>query len=324
MKPFTFERGASPSAQPTFAYLAGGTTLVDLMRLNVLSPQEVIDINDLRATYGGIEFDENGLQLGALVHMAEAAEHDAVRSNYPLVAQALSLAASQQIRNMATLGGNVLQRTRCPYYRDTRWASCNKRDPGSGCAALEGITRKHAVLGCSSSCIAAYPVDFGQALLAMDAIVETLGPNGIRHFPFEKLHTLPGETPHIETSLLPGEIIVRFHIPRLEWARRSLYLKIRDRESYEFAVASAAIALDITHGRVREVRLAIGGVATKPWRAREAENVLVGQPVSRELAMEAGRVAFRDAEGRPDAQNKIEIGMRTVARAVLEASRLEI
>ena len=311
-------------AGPTSAYLAGGTTLLDLMKLDVMQPETLIDINGLRERYGQIRVAEDGLHLGAMVHMADAADHGDIRKTYPLVAQSLQLAASQQLRNMATLGGNVLQRTRCVYFRDTRWSACNKRNPGSGCAALDGVRRKHAVLGVSEDCIATYPGDFAQALIALDAEIELLGANGSRVMRFESLHRLPEKTPHLETNLAPGELITGFRIPSGAWTRRSLYLKVRDRESYEFALASAAVALDLDGDSVREARIALGGVATKPWRARDAEVALRGRHIDEGVAKHAAAIAFADAVANADNGYKIELGQRTLVRALLDAAQMEI
>src|SRR3981081_1747352 len=272
MRPFGFERVDSPAAavragaaaqaasvlQNPAQYLAGGTTLLDLMKLDVMRPQTVVDINAIETTaLGKIEATRNGLRLGALVRMAEAAQHPAILRDCPVIAQSLKLAASQQIRNMASLGGNVLQRTRCTYFRDVSYADCNKRNPGSGCAALDGINRPHAVLGTSERCIATYPGDFAQALIALDAHVEVAGRNGAREFPFAKLHRQPGQTPHLETTLAPDELITAFRIARAPFTRRSLFIKVRDRQSYEFALASAAVALDLDADTVKQVRFAL-------------------------------------------------------------------
>src|SRR4051812_38582997 len=212
-------------------YLAGGTTLIDLMKLDVMRPTHVVDINALHESdLGRIDVGAKGLRLGALVRMAEAAEHAEVVRNYPAVAQSLQLAASQQVRNMASLGGNVLQRTRCPYFRDVSYEQCNKRNPGSGCAALDGFNRSHAVLGTSDQCIATYPGDFAQALIALDATAEITGPRGTRSIPFASLHRQPGDAPDIETTLHPGETLTSFFVPVTPWARRSAFVKIRDRE----------------------------------------------------------------------------------------------
>jgi xanthine dehydrogenase YagS FAD-binding subunit len=305
-------------------FLAGGTTILDLMKLDVMRPDVLVDIGDIGPAGQAIEERADALYLGALVTMAEAAEHPAVQRNYPVIAQALDFAASPQLRNMATLGGNVLQRTRCVYFRDPSWGQCNKREPGSGCAALDGVNRKHAVLGVSINCIAAYPGDFAQALVALDAVAEIVGPAGDRVVPVEALHREPGDTPHIETMLLPGEIIVGFLIPAAAWTRRSLYLKIRDRQSYEFALASAAVALDLADGTVKAARIALGGVATRPWRAREVEHLLNGNQLDEAIARRAADVAFAHAEPRDANRYKVELGKRALVRALLQARQMNV
>ncbi len=305
-------------------YLAGGTTLLDLMKLDVMRPSRVVDINTLQdGAMGEIAFDSDGLRLGAMVRMSDAADHPEVRRHFPVVAQALQLAASGQIRNMASLGGNVLQRTRCTYFRDPSYVNCNKRNPGSGCAALEGINRAHAVLGTSDACIATYPGDFAQALMALEAHAEISGAGASRYIPFAALHRQPGQTPHIETTLAPGELITAFRVPATPFARRSLFLKIRDRESYEFALASAAVALDMERDTVREARIALGGVATVPWRAREAEARLKGRRLDGETAAAAAEAAFAEAKPREHNAFKIELGKRTLVRALRQAAALE-
>ena len=256
--------------------------------------------------------------------MSAAADHADVRENYPAIAQSLELAASAQIRNMASLGGNVLQRTRCAYFRDPSWGQCNKRTPGSGCAALDGINRKHAVLGVSDKCIATYPGDFAQALVALDAVAEIAGPAGSRVVEMTTLHRRPGETPHVETNLLPGELIIGFLVPAAAWTRRSLYLKIRDRQSYEFALASAAVALDLSDGSVNTARIALGGVATRPWRARPAESLLSGHKLDEAMAKQAADIAFAGAEPQGGNAYKIELGKRTLVRALLQAAQMSI
>jgi xanthine dehydrogenase YagS FAD-binding subunit len=325
MEPFAYRRARSldDALSAPGDFLAGGTTLLDLAKLEVIKPRTIVDINPVRAEHAAIVADERGLRLGALVSMAEAAEHPAVRNEYPVIAQSLALAASPQLRNMATLGGNVLQRTRCTYFRDVSWTACNKREPGSGCAALEGINRRHAILGVSDRCIATYAGDFGQALVALGASLEVMGRSGARTIEFESLHRLPGETPHLETTLEAGEIITAFVVPIGPWTRRSLFLKIRDRESYDFALASAAVALDLDGETVREARIALGGVSTKPWRSRAAENALRGRRLDEFAAEEAARAAFLEA--RPRGQNafKLDLGRRTLVRALLEAKALE-
>ena len=339
MRPFLYQRAASlaeatqvaanggAALPPTMAaaqYLAGGTTLLDLMKLDVMRPEVVIDITRLDPEGMRIERRDGGLRLGAFVTMAAAAQHPELKRDYPVVAQSLDLAASPQIRNMATLGGNVLQRTRCNYFRDPSWGACNKREPGTGCAALGGVNRKHAVLGVSDSCIAAYPGDFAQALVALDALAETIGPLGARLIPVDELHRLPGDTPHLETVLVPGEVIVAFRLPAAPWTRRSLYLKIRDRQSYEFALASAAVALDLVDSRVNEARIALGGVATKPWRAREAEATLKGRAIDEASARQTAEAAFAGARTHGENGYKPELGKRTLVRALVQAAQLSV
>jgi xanthine dehydrogenase YagS FAD-binding subunit len=337
MRPFIYRRAASvPDAiramspvdtagSPAAQFLAGGTTLIDLMKLNVMSPACVVDINPLaRSQLGQIEVTDKGLRLGALVRMADAAGHPEVQRNYPLLAQSLDLAASAQLRNMASLGGNVLQRTRCTYFRDVSYQNCNKRSPGSGCAALEGVNRQHAILGTSPNCIATYPGDFAQALIALDALVEVGGAEGGRTIPFATLHTLPDDKPDRETILSPGELITAFRIPAAPWTRRSLYLKVRDRESYEFALASAAVALDLEGTVVRQAHIALGGVATVPWRAKDAEAALAGKTIDDTTAKAAADAAFAKAMPRHHNSYKVELGKRTLMRALREAAALEI
>jgi xanthine dehydrogenase YagS FAD-binding subunit len=329
MRSFTYERAASPAAalqafeadETATMYLAGGTTLLDLMKLDVLRPARVVDISGLDTR--AIELSDGRLRLGAAVKMAEAARHDGLRGRIPMLTQTLTSAASTQIRNMASLGGNVLQRTRCPYFRDVSWSACNKRSPGSGCAALQAVNRMHAVLGTSSACVATYPGDFAQALMALDAEVELTGAGGDRIIPFAELHRLPDDEPHIETNLAPGELIVAFRAQIEPWMRRSLYLKLRDRESYEFALASAAVALDLDGGTIRQARIALGGVATAPWRARAAEDAIVGKMLSEATAQLAADIAFSRAQPLKDNTFKLELGRRTLARALLQAGSME-
>jgi xanthine dehydrogenase YagS FAD-binding subunit len=338
MRPFAYARADTPTAavaaaaaaqgeavQADAQFLAGGTTLIDLMKLDVMRPQRVVDINPLAATaLGRIEAGADGLRLGGLVHMSDAAEHPAVRRDFPVIAQSLEFAASAQLRNMATLAGNVLQRTRCPYFRDVSYTQCNKRRPGSGCAALDGFNRMHAVLGVSDACIATYPGDFAQALLALDASVTIAGQGGERRIAFADLHVPPGERPERETRLAAGEIITGFEVPSLPWARRSLYLKVRDRESYEFALASAAVALDMQDGAIKEARIALGGVSALPWRAREAEALLKGKPIDDDVLRAAADAAFQHAQPRGDNTFKVALGKRTMIRALRQAAAMEI
>src|SRR5262245_54656097 len=329
MRPFAYlaaetPKGAIAASTQESQFLAGGTTLIDLMKLDVMQPERIVDINPLAANYGGIERTAEGLRLGALVRMAEAADDPGVRGDYPVLAQALQLAASPQLRNMATLGGNVLQRTRCAYFRDPSYRACNKRVPGSGCAAMDGLNRKHAVLGASEHCIATYAGDFAQALIALDASVELAGPDGERQIAFDRLHRLPGTSPELETTLAPGELITACSVPGGPWTRRSLYLKVRDRESYAFALASAAVALHLEDGEVEDARIGLGGVATVPWRAREAEQVLRGKALTEATAQAAAEAAFAQAQTQAQNAYKPELGRRTLVRALLSAAALEI
>jgi xanthine dehydrogenase YagS FAD-binding subunit len=325
MRAFSYQRAgdAADAVKAGGIFLAGGTTLLDLMKLDVMRPAQLVDINDLSREFGAIDYGPQGLRLGALVPMSEAARHPAIVRNYPMISQSLLLAASAQVRNMATLGGNVLQRTRCSYFRDVSWSRCNKREPGSGCAALEGVNRKHAVLGTSANCIATYPGDFAQALIALDAVVETVGPDGARRFPFAGLHVSPGENPSLETTLKAGELITGFVVPPLSFARRSLFLKIRDRQSYEFALASAAVALDLDGEAIRDSRIALGGVATTPWRSQEAEANLRGKVLNEANARSAAQAAFAGAITHGGNDFKPELGRRTLVRALLQAKTLE-
>lgn len=341
MRPFTLERAGDTASALRLAatdnqaethirapaqYLAGGTQLLDLMKLDVMQPKRLININALRHEYGKISTDDNGLTLGAMVRMSEAADDPQIRRAYPVISDSLWMAASPQLRNMASLAGNVLQRTRCNYFRSTSWGGCNKRRPGSGCAALDGVNRRHAVLGVSEHCIASYPGDFANALIALGAEVEIMTPAGdTKRIQFERLHRLPGDTPHIETDLGPGDLITAFRVPAGPWTRRSLYLKVRDRASYDFALASAAIALDLGPGdEVRSVRVGIGGVATRPWRSHEAEAVLAGRKLDETSAQEASEAAFAQAVTHGQNAFKPELGRRTLVRALLEAKAMDI
>ena len=312
----------TPLTESMIQPLAGGTTLIDLMKLDVMRPSIVIDINPLASEWSAIDPAGGNLRLGALARMSDVAANSEIQKNYPVIADSLKLAASAPLRNMATLGGNVLQRTRCSYFRDVSYVNCNKRNPGSGCAALEGFNRSHAVLGTSEQCIATYPGDFAQALIALDATVEITGKSGIRNIPFAQLHKPPGNSPQIETTLTSGELISAFVVPG-RWPR-SVYLKARDRQSYEFALASAAVALDVREGVVGDARLALGGVATVPWRAREAESLLKGRALDANLAGRVAEAAFAEARGRKYNAFKIELGRRVVARALHVAATMEV
>jgi xanthine dehydrogenase YagS FAD-binding subunit len=329
MRNFEFARAGSVEeaigmygAAADTVYLAGGTTLLDLMKLDVMRPRAIVDINPLSPAWANISLENGNLRLGAMARMADVAANPEIQHNYPVVADSLKLAASAQLRNMATVGGNVLQRTRCTYFRDVSYDACNKRNPGSGCAAMDGFNRTHAVLGTSDKCIATYPGDFAQALIALDARVDITGASGTRTIPFAQLHKAPGDTPQFETTLAPGELVSGFTIQG-RWPR-SAYLKVRDRQSYEFALASAAIALDVQDGTVRDARIALGGVATVPWRARAAEAQLKGQTFDDVLAERVAEIAFEGASVRKHNEFKVALGKRVVARALHQAVTMEI
>ncbi len=314
-----------PANQAPRQFLAGGTTLLDLMKLDVMRPQTLVDISGLKPKQHGIEAGSDGLHLSAFTRMADAAAHPAVLRDYPVIAETLKLAASAQLRNMASLGGNLLQRTRCMYFRETRWQACNKREPGSGCAALDGQNRQHAVLGTSDACIATYPGDFALAMVALGASVEIAGGSGSgkRRLEVAKLHRMPGDTPQIETVLAPGELITAILVPAGGWTRRSHYVKVRDRDSYQFAITSAAVALDMDGDVIREARIALGGVATVPWRARAAEEALRGKRLDEAVAAKAGDAAFEGAQPRKHNAFKVELGKRTLARALFETAAIQ-
>lgn len=328
MQPFSYARAQTASDAVRAAttggsktrFLAGGTTLYDLMKLNVEAPANVIDVTGLKELEG-IDASGSELVLGALSRMSDAAAYPAIVAEYPALSESLWRAASQQLRNMATLGGNLLQRTRCAYFRGGEPFACNKRKPGSGCSALGGIDRGHALLGGSDACIAVYPGDLAIALVAFDARIDVLGRNGQRTIMVEELHREPGETPDIETTLQPGELILRIRIPKTIMGRASTYHKIRDRESYAFALASAAVALDMDGDIVRAARIAIGGLATRPWRVRDAEQVLVGRTLTPQAAREAGEAALQGARPGHDNAFRIELGARTVADALMIAKQ---
>ena len=338
MQPFSYQRAADPSAAiqalssndgkdnplagGIVQVLAGGTTLLDLMKLDVMQPAAVVDITPLSSEWSQIRLDGDTLRLGALARMSDVAANAEIQKAYPVIADSLKLAASAQLRNMATLGGNVLQRTRCTYFRDISYANCNKRNPGSGCAAMDGVNRMHAVLGTSDQCIATYPGDFAQSLIALDAAVEITGRAGNRSIPFALLHRAPGNSPQVETTLAPDDLIFGFTI-KGRWPR-SAYLKVRDRQSYEFALCAAAVALDMQDGIIHDARLALGGVATVPWRAAEAEAQLRGQRLDEALASRVAEAAFAGARTRPHNSFKVALGQKVVARALQQAVSMEI
>lgn len=306
-------------------FIAGGTTLVDLMKLDVETPSRLVDINHLAdrdPALGRVEpLPDGGLRIGTLVRNSDLAWNTTVKQHFPVLTEALRAGASGQLRNMATLGGNLLQRTRCWYFRDTAMP-CNKRQPGSGCSALEGHNRIHAVLGTSDQCIATHPSDMAVALVALDANVRVRGVSGERTIPLTQFYLEPGTHPERESLLAPGELITGVEVPALSYGRRSLYLKVRDRASYAFALASAAVALDLQGNTIREARVALGGVGTKPWRSPEAERALAGQPAKLETYRAAADAALRGAVPRRENAFKVELARRTLVRALTRAQAL--
>ncbi|MBO0792442.1 MAG: xanthine dehydrogenase family protein subunit M [Ktedonobacteraceae bacterium] len=324
MLPFSYSKAVDEQAalhayRASTKYVAGGTNLLDLMKLHVETPEHVIDITGL--PLGDITLLGEGVRIGALVRNSALAYHPLIVARYPMLSQALLAGASPQLRNMATVGGNLLQRTRCLYFRDTTYP-CNKRHPGSGCTALTSENRGHAVLGGSDQCVAVMPSDLCVALAALDAVVQIKGSDGERAVPLVDFHLLPGDHPERETVLAPGELITAVDLPALPFATHSLYRKMRDRASYAFALVSVAAALDTEDGIIKAARLALGGVGTKPWRAWEAEAALVGQPANEASYRAAAEVALRDA--RPLQHNgfKIEMAKRAMTRALVTLGAL--
>jgi xanthine dehydrogenase YagS FAD-binding subunit len=321
MHPFSYVRAvaegdATAALSDGAQYIAGGTTLVDLMRLDVMRPRTLVDINALPLRK--IELNGDGVRIGALVKNTDLAYHPLLE-RYPVLREALLSGASAQLRNMASVGGNVAQRTRCAYFRDASVAACNKRLPGSGCAAIDGYTRMHAVLGGGPQCIATHPSDMCVAMLALDAAVRARAPDGsVRSIPFGDFHTLPGDHPEVENVLRPGELITHVDLPASAFAARSHYVKVRDRASYAFALASAAVALDLDGKTIRDARVALGGVATKPWRSAEAERELVGKTATVATYRRAAEAAMAGAVPRKDNAFKIELARRTLVRALTD------
>jgi xanthine dehydrogenase YagS FAD-binding subunit len=327
MHSFTYTRArtveeavrAVAAGGPGTRFLAGATTLYDLMKLEVETPTRLVDVTGLE-DLSQIDTDGSAeMVFGAMARMSDVAADPRLVRNYPALSESLWKAASEQLRNMARVGANLLQRTRCAYFRGGEPFPCNKRKPGSGCAALDGINRGHALLGGSDACIAVYPGDWAVALVAFDAQVDVLGTKGPRTIPLEQLHREPGTTPHLETVLTPDELVLRIRVPVTPLGRASTFYKIRDRESYAFALASAAVALQMDGEKVREARVAIGGLATRPWRTREAERVLFGRPLTPQAARAAGDAALQDAKPTRENRFRIELGARTVADALMIA-----
>jgi xanthine dehydrogenase YagS FAD-binding subunit len=296
------------------AYLAGGTTLVDLMKLEVMTPAHVVDINSLPLR--GIQCTPLGLRIGALERMADVAAHHEVARRWSMVSTALALSASPQLRNMASIGGNLLQRTRCDYFRDVRMP-CNKRKPGSGCPAVNGDNRMHAILGASAACVATHASDLAVALTALDASIRLQDRHGERMIKLADFYRLPGDTPSVENQLRPGELITEVIVPALDWPQT--YVKVRDRTSYEFALASAAVALDVHGGVVRDARIAVGGVGTRPWRLRAVEKALRGRPATEQSWLEAAKLSVVDAKPLAGNAFKVPLVQRTIARALAGA-----
>jgi len=322
MRPFKYSRATeavaaskSVSADQQAAFLAGGTNLLDLMKEDIARPSELVDITRLNLTQ--IRTAAGGaLSIGALAKNTDTANHPLVRQNYPLLSQAILAGASAQIRNMATNGGNLLQRTRCPYFYDTAMA-CNKREPGSGCAAAEGINRMHAIFGWSDKCIAVMPSDMAVALAALDATVNVQGADGrTRAIPFADFHRLPGDAPERDNNLAHGELITSIELPKNNFAARSYYVKVRDRASYAFALVSVAAALDLNGQTIRQARVAMGGVAHKPWRASEAEKFLAGKAATEANFKAAAEAEMKQAKAFEHNKFKIELGKRAIVRAL--------
>ena len=325
MNPFAYTRATNQQAaiqaiaQQNAKFIAGGTNLLDLMKEHVEQPTRLIDINRLEFTQ--IVERNGGLRLGALAKNSDTANHRLVRERYPLVTQAILAGASAQLRNAATNGGNLMQRTRCYYFYDTAMP-CNKREPDSGCGALEGFSRIHAIFGTSRQCIATHPSDMCVALAALDATVQVEGPQGPRSILFAEFHRLPGETPHIDTNLRRDELIIAIDLPATAnvFADHSYYLKVRDRASYAFALVSVAAALDIRNGVIHEARVAMGGVAHKPWRATKAESALKGQRTEESSFRSAAEAEMQSAVGTEHNRFKIELGRRAIVRALTIAA----
>ena len=329
MKPFTYSRAQDAQEalmkgrEAETKFLAGGTNLIDLMKMGVEQPSHLIDIT--RLPYNQISEHAGGVQIGAAVRNSDAANHLLIRRNYPLLSQALLSGATAQLRNMATMGGNLMQRTRCYYFYDPTLGECNKRNPGSGCAAIGGINRIHAILGTSEACIATNPSDMNVALAALEAVIQVSGPQGERSIPIAEFHRLPGNTPQIDTILQPGELITAIDLPPLAFATRSTYLKTRDRNSYAFALVSVAAAIDLDSSQtIKNARVALGGVAHKPWRVPAAERSLVGKKAGDAAFREAATLLLQGAKGYGHNDFKVELARRSVVRALRDAAAVAV
>ena len=320
MHPFDYTRVSTAAeavhsgSRDSAKFIAGGTNLVDLMKCTVERPAHVVDVNAL--PFASIEEVKGGIRIGALARMSDVAAHPLVQQRFPAVSQALLASASPQLRNAASIGGNLMQRTRCPYFRELVWTPCNKREPGSGCSALEGENRMQAILGTSDACIAMHPSDLAVAVSALDGVLTLRGPKGERHVSAADFHLLPGRTPHIEHDLAHGELITSLFLPDAPHAAHSGYLKVRDRTEYEFALASAAVGLTVENGIISSARVAFGGIATKPWRARLAESALIGKRPEESVFRIAAEAELKDAKGFGQNDYKIELAKRTLVRAL--------
>jgi xanthine dehydrogenase YagS FAD-binding subunit len=325
MKQFQYTRPATQQAaldavsKPGSKIIAGGTNLVDLMKRGVTAPDKLVDITHLPLK--GIAATKTGMHIGALALNSTVSEDKTVIQKQPLLSMALKAGASPQLRNMATVGGNILQRTRCTYFYDTTMP-CNKREPGSGCGAMEGYNRMHAIFGASDKCIAVHPSDMCVALAALDATVVVQGKKGERRIPFTEFHRLPGDHPELDNHLGAGELITGVEIPDNNFAKNSYYLKVRDRQSYAFALVSVAAALEISNGVIKNARLAMGGVAHKPWRLVHAEKALIGKPVSEETFKQAAEIAMQGAKGYQYNSFKLKLAPATITEALKHASGL--
>jgi xanthine dehydrogenase YagS FAD-binding subunit len=331
MSPFTYSRAtdaqqsvAAVAANAQAKFLAGGTNLVDLMKMGVETPAALVDINRLPLAQVEELPDGAGVRIGGLARNSDVAEHPLITARYPVLSEALLAGASPQLRNLATTGGNLLQRTRCYYFYDPSFPSCNKRNPGSGCGALDGFNRIHAILGQSQQCIATNPSDMNVALAALDAVVRVQGAKGERTIPFADFHRLPGSTPNIDTNLQPDELITAVDLPAIPYSNRSHYLKVRDRASYAFALVSVAAVLEVEGGKVKSSRIALGGVAHKPWRAQKAEQALAGQNADAPTFAAAAAAELADAKAYKYNEFKIELAKRAIVRALSTVSAMAV
>jgi xanthine dehydrogenase YagS FAD-binding subunit len=313
---------AAKARDPDAKFLGAGTNLIDLMKMGVEQPAHLIDVT--RLPLAEIVEHDGGVRIGAMARNSDTANHPLIRQRYPVLTKALLAGATGQLRNMATVGGNLLQRTRCYYFYDPTLGGCNKRDPGSGCSAIGGHHRIHAILGASDQCIAVHPSDMCIALAALGAMVQVAGAHGSRAIPFADFHRLPGNTPQLDTTLKPDELVTAVDLPALPFAKRSHYLKVRDRQSYAFALVSVAAALDLDRDRIRDARIALGGVAHKPWRVPEAEHALIGRGAGEAVYRAAADVLLRGAKGFRDNAFKVDLAKRAIVRALAETVALKV